>query len=78
MRWVTSEFLNACTDVHQFHTVHGNAILRIDAVMAELIQFRPEARALIERITQEITDNFQLTDYWERLYSRLIRTKVIQ
>ncbi|MCH5551105.1 hypothetical protein L6227_17655 [Pseudomonas syringae pv. syringae] len=78
MRWVTSEFLNACTDVHQFHAVHGNAILRIDAIMAELVQFRPETRALIERITQEISENFQLTDYWERLYSRLIRTKVIQ
>lgn len=78
MRWVTSEFLNACTDIHQFHTVHGNVILRIDAIMAELVQFRPEAKALIERITQEILENFHLTDYWERLYSRLIRTKVIQ
>ncbi|MEE4689801.1 hypothetical protein V2K77_06865 [Pseudomonas alliivorans] len=78
MRWVTSEFLNACTDAQQFHTVHGNAILRIDALMAELIQFRPEARTLVERITLETTEHFHLTDYWERLYSRLIRTKVIQ
>lgn len=78
MRWVTSEFLNACTDVHQFHAIHGNAILRVDAIMAELAQFRPEAKTLIERITQEISENYQLTEYWERLYSRLVRTKVIK
>ncbi|MEX5592503.1 hypothetical protein [Pseudomonas orientalis] len=78
MRWVTSEYLNACADVHQFHTVHGHAILRIDAIMAQLVQFRPEAKPLIEKITQEISENFQLNEYWERLYSRLIRIKVIQ
>lgn len=78
MRWVTSEFINACTDVHQFHAIHGNAILRIDAIMAELIQLRPETKNLIEKIEKEITESFQLTEYWERLYSRLIRTKVIK
>lgn len=78
MRWVTSEFLNACSDVHQFHAIHGNAIIRIDALMAELALLRPEVKTLIERIAWEISENYQLTEYWERLYSRLLRTKVIK
>lgn len=78
MRYVTAERLSSCTDLDQFQALHGKAIERIDLIMADLIELRPEMTAVVERIRSEVEGEFKLSPYWETLYGRLLKLKVIR
>lgn len=78
MRFVTAERLTSCTDMDQFQALHGKALERIDAIISDLIKIKPDAQELVDRIKSDIKENFKLSSYWETLYSRLLRLKVIK
>lgn len=78
MRYVTAERLSSCTDFDQFQALHGRAIERIDSIMAELIQIRPEMQPVVDQVRYEIEHDFKLSAYWETLYGRLLKLKVIK
>lgn len=78
MRYVTRERLSSCEDIKQFNAVHGKAIEKIDSILAELLELRPDMKPLIERVQDEVELEYKLSPYWESLYGRLLRLKVIK
>ncbi|EKT4481559.1 hypothetical protein QEM02_001644 [Pseudomonas putida] len=78
MRFITAERITSCTDMEQFQTLHGGALQRIDALITDLIHLKPEAKDWIEQIKTEVEEDFKLHPYWETLYSRLLKLKVIK
>lgn len=78
MKFVTAERLTSCSDINQFDSLHGKTLERIDSLVKDLIQIKPESKVIIDRIQNEITNNLKLHPYWENLYSRLLKLKVIK
>jgi hypothetical protein len=78
MRFVTAERITSCTDMEQFQTLHGKALKRIDSIIDDLTRLKPETKAWIEQIKSEIEQEYKLHPYWETLYSRLLKLKVIK
>jgi hypothetical protein len=78
MRYVTAERLNSCSDMDQFQALHGKALERIDALISDLIKVKPEAKPMIDRVRNEIEQYCMLSPYWEMLYHRLLKLKVIK
>ncbi|MDH4564251.1 hypothetical protein [Pseudomonas sp. BN411] len=78
MSYVTKEYLSACTDANQFQNVHGEAINQINRILEELVNTRPEMGRVVESIRDEIEQQYKLTSYWERIYERLIKLKVLK
>lgn len=78
MRYVTAERLSSCDDLDQFQSLHGKAIERIDFIMADLVQIRPEMQSVVNKVRCEIEYEFKLSTYWESLYGRLLKLKVIK
>ncbi|MFA0997157.1 MULTISPECIES: integrase [Pseudomonas syringae group] len=78
MRFVTAERISSCTDVTEFEALHGDAIARIDSILADLIIYRPEMKALVERVKDQVEQECDLSPYWEMLYGRLIKLKIIK
>jgi hypothetical protein len=78
MRFVTGERISSCTDVSEFEELHGDAIARIDTIIAELIIYKPEMKAVVERVKKQVELECDLSPYWEMLYGRLIKLKIIK
>lgn len=78
MRYVTAERLNSCSDMDQFQALHGKALERIDTLISDLIKVKPEAKPMIDRIRNEIEQYCMLSPYWEMLYHRMLKLKVIK
>jgi hypothetical protein len=78
MRHFILEFLGACTDVDQFKRIHSHAIDQIERIINTLITARPEMKVTVEKIQNEIQQHFKLTRYWERLYERLLKLRVMK
>jgi hypothetical protein len=78
MRFVTAERLTSCSDIDQFYTLHGNTLKRLDSLITDLIKIKPEFEPIIDRIRNEIEKDYKLHPYWESLYSRLLKLKVIK
>ncbi|VVM75884.1 hypothetical protein PS673_02019 [Pseudomonas fluorescens] len=78
MRYVTAERLSSCDDLDQFQALHGKAIERIDFIMADLVQIRPEMQSVVNKVKYEIEHQFKLSTYWGSLYGRLLKLKVIK
>lgn len=78
MRYVTAERLNSCSDMDQFQALHGKALERLDTLISDLIKVKPEAKPMIDRIRNEIEQYCMLSPYWEMLYHRLLKLKVIK
>lgn len=78
MRFITAERITSCTDMEQFQSLHGGALQRIDTLITDLILLKPEAKDCIEQIKNEVEQDLKLHPYWETLYSRLLKLKVIK
>lgn len=78
MRFVTLEYLNSCTDKSHFDKVHGAAVAQIDRIISELRENRPDMSKSIDKISAEISNEFELSDYWKRFYHRMIQLKVMK
>lgn len=76
MRFVIKQRITKCRNVEQFLSVHQPAIDHIDLLLDTLKATRPDSAELIAKVSFDITENFELTDYWERQYSRLINLGV--
>ncbi|MGE8062467.1 hypothetical protein [Pseudomonas sp. NPDC089547] len=71
MRFVINERIHKCQNAEQFKMVHQPAIDHIDLLLEALKEARPEVKSTIQVIATDITQHYQLTDYWERQLSRL-------
>ncbi|MCQ0170165.1 integrase [Pseudomonas sp. S12(2018)] len=78
MRFVTLEYLNSCADKNHFDKVHGAAVAQIDRIIAELLEERPDMASVVDRIKAEISNNFELSDYWKRFYHRMVQLRVMK
>lgn len=78
MRFIICEYMASCSDHDHFQNVHGAAITQIDRIIKELLNARPELAGLVKKISDEVTDNFELDPYWERQYQRLLKLKVMK
>ncbi|MDU8627540.1 hypothetical protein [Pseudomonas syringae group sp. 243L2] len=72
MRFVIKQRITKCSNAEHFLAVHQPAVDHIDLLLNALKSERPTSVELIARVSLEITENFQLTEYWERQYSRMI------
>jgi hypothetical protein len=77
MRYVTAERLSSCADLKHFEEMHGPVIERIDHIMENLCQIRPEMKEVVSRVKLEIECDYKLSKYWETLYERLLKIKVL-
>lgn len=71
MRFVINERIHKCRNAEQFKAIHQPAIDHIDCLLEALKEARPEVKPTIQIIATDITQNYQLTDYWERQFNRL-------
>lgn len=78
MRYIIVEYLDACEDTDHFSKVHGIALTRLDKIISRLTELRPDLLDTINTISNEIQKEFKLHAYWERLYERLIRIRVLK
>lgn len=77
MRYVTAERLSSCADLKHFEEMHGPVIERIDHIMENLCQIRPDMKEVVSRVKLEIECDYKLSQYWETLYERLLKIKVL-
>jgi hypothetical protein len=78
MRYVIQERLTLCTDVEHFVQVHGDAINRIDLIMASLLDARPGIKALVDKVSSEIENEYKLTGYWNRQLYRIQKLRGVE
>lgn len=78
MRYVTLEYLSSCEDKNHFDKVHGAAVVQIDRIIAELIAERPEMENVVDRVRAQISNNFELSDYWKRFYHRMLKLRIMK
>jgi len=72
MRFVIKQRITNCKNVEQFLAIHQAAIDHIDLLLETLKSTRPDSAELIAKVSFDISENFELTEYWERQYSRLL------
>ena len=78
MRFVINEYMASCSDHDHFQKVHGPAIAQIDRIIQELLSVRPDLAVLVKKVSDDVTNNFELDPYWERQYERLLKLKVMK
>ncbi|WP_085730083.1 MULTISPECIES: hypothetical protein [unclassified Pseudomonas] len=78
MRFVTMEYLSSCYDKNHFDKVHGAAVAQIDRIIAQLLEERPDMASVVDRVKSEISNNFELSEYWKRFYHRMIEMRVMK
>lgn len=78
MRFVTVQKITSCDDIYHFMEIHGDAVRRIDALLVSMSMREPSASPLIDEIQHDIENHFNLTTYWENLYERLKKIRVIK
>lgn len=73
MEYVIKKFLHTCESVDHFNSIHQPALLRIEKILQRTFEVSPELLPQGQIIRESVYDRHELTDYWERYLSRLIR-----
>lgn len=70
MRFVISNRIHRCDSLEQFTQIHQPAIFYIDYLLDFLGGVRPELVPVINDIVREVNEEYNLTPFWERQYTR--------
>ncbi|PMX02346.1 hypothetical protein C1X59_08475 [Pseudomonas sp. FW215-R2] len=78
MKYTIGELISSCNSAQHFNEVHGLAIQRIDQHLDEISATSPAASDDVEKITREVYEENQLSDYWQKQLDRYIKIGVIK
>ncbi|UPT35714.1 hypothetical protein [Pseudomonas amygdali] len=77
MEFTIKKLLNTCTDLEQFNLIHQPAVDRIGELLKEIHEINPDLITDSSRIREDVYIKHNLTEYWEKFLSRLIRIGAI-
>lgn len=78
MKYVIGEMISSCNSAQHFNEVHGLAIQRIDQHLDDISGASPAASDDVRRITSEVYEENQLSDYWQKQLDRYIKIGLIK
>lgn len=73
MEYVIKNFLQTCEDQEHFNAIHQPALTRIEEILAQAFEVNPRLLSEGEVIRKSVYERHELTEYWERYLSRLVR-----